>query len=175
MALVEEGTEPAALLSGAWGHFYYRPWKSVFRPTSLWRNQSPREWLLANLAEGQWMQPASWLVSRKLTESAGAWDQRLTLDDDGEYFSRVVLASKTIRFVPDSTVFYRRTVSSLSSISPTSKKLDSLLLSISLQVEHARQFEDSPEMRKACARCIERYIVWFYPERMDLVARAKAA
>ena len=30
------------------------------------------------------MQTATWLVSRELTEAAGPWDTRLSLDDDGE-------------------------------------------------------------------------------------------
>jgi len=56
-----------------------------------------------------WMQTATWLVSRELTEAAGPWDTRLLSDDDGEYFCRVILASDGIRFVPGARVFQRVT------------------------------------------------------------------
>jgi hypothetical protein len=53
------------------------------------------------------MQTATWLTSRELTEAAGAWDPRLFVDDDGEYFCRVLLASDGVHFVPSVKVFYR--------------------------------------------------------------------
>ena len=52
------------------------------------------------------MNPAVWLVSRKLMELAGPWDERLSLDDDGEYFARLVAASKSI-FVPEARSYHR--------------------------------------------------------------------
>lgn len=47
-----------------------------------------------------YMQTAAWLVSRELTEVAGARDTRLWVEDDGEYFTRVILASNGVRFLP---------------------------------------------------------------------------
>ena len=41
---------------------------------------------------------ATWLVSRELTQTAGPWDTRLTFDDDGEYFTRVVALSDGVQF-----------------------------------------------------------------------------
>jgi hypothetical protein len=38
--------------------------------------------------------PPTGLVSRELREIAGSWDERLSLDDDGEYFCRVVAAEE---------------------------------------------------------------------------------
>ena len=72
------------LLSAAWGRFIYRPWKARFTPTMLWRDLAPLEWLLLKMEHGVFMQTATWLVSRELTEAAGPWDTRLLGDDDGE-------------------------------------------------------------------------------------------
>jgi hypothetical protein len=44
-----------------------------------------------------------------LTEAAGPWNTGLHYDEDGEYFARVLLASKGIRFVPGTGIFYRVT------------------------------------------------------------------
>jgi glycosyltransferase involved in cell wall biosynthesis len=161
------------LLSSAWGHFIFRPHRAIFNPTALWANLTPMQWVLHNLGEGLWMQPANWLVGRKISQAAGPWDSRLTLDDDGEYFSRVVLASEGVRFVPEAKMYYRRTPSSLSYIGRATQKLDSLFLSLRLQTEHVCAIENSPRTREACVKCLQNYLVWFHPERPDLVAKSE--
>src|SRR5438477_3921735 len=98
----------STLFSCAWGRFYYRTDKANFAPTSLWCDLSPLDWLIHKMGHNLHMPPATWLVPRKLTQTAGPWDSRLSLDDDGEYFCRVILASDAVRFVPDVKVFYRR-------------------------------------------------------------------
>src|SRR5437867_926948 len=98
----------STLLSATWGRFLYRYYRAEFIPTALWRDLSPTEWLLRKMGQNLHMQTATWLVSRELTEAAGPWNTRLSLDDDGEYFSRVVLSSDAIRFVPDAKAFYRK-------------------------------------------------------------------
>jgi len=158
------------LFSSAWGHFYYRTDKAKFTPTSLWSDLSPVEWLIRKVGQNLHMPPSTWLVSRELTESAGPWDTRLSLDDDGEYFCRVILASDIIRFVPDSKVFYRSVGSaSLSSIDESEKKLTSQFLSMQLHVGHVRSFEDSERVRAACLNYLQRRFLRFYPERVTFV------
>ena len=78
---------PLTLLSGSWGKFMYRVHKAAFVRTALWCDLSPAEWLYRKLQYNVYMQPGTWLVSRELTETAGPWDTRLLIDDDGEYCS----------------------------------------------------------------------------------------
>ena len=66
------------LCSASWGAFYYRTEKARFRPSPLWADLSPVEWLLRKMGQNCHMQTATWLVSRELTEAAGPWDTRLT-------------------------------------------------------------------------------------------------
>ncbi len=89
-------SDPLVLYTSAWGQFYYRIAAAKFVRTSLWCNHTPVSWLTRKFKENIYMPPISWLVSRKLTEMAGPWDQRLSQDDDGEYFCRVVCASKEV-------------------------------------------------------------------------------
>src|SRR5205814_1114554 len=70
------------LLSSAWAHFSYRTRKASFTPSALWCDLPPAEWLFRKLDQNLYMQPATWLVSRELSEAAGPWDTRLSLDDD---------------------------------------------------------------------------------------------
>jgi glycosyltransferase involved in cell wall biosynthesis len=174
MRAVEECGGPRTLLSCAWGHFVYRTSRARFRPTSLWCDLSPIDWLLRKFGGDLFMQPSTWLVSRDLTEAAGPWDTRLSLDDDGEYFCRVVRNSDGIRFVPGAKVFYRRAgFGSLSNPGRSGKKLESQFLSLQLQIRCLRSLEDSERVRLACLRFLEAYLTLFYPERPDIIKRAE--
>jgi glycosyltransferase involved in cell wall biosynthesis len=160
------------LLSSAWGHFFNRCETTKFSPTSLWIDLSPIDWLLRNLGEGVFMQTASWLASRELSEAAGPWDPRLLGDDDGEYFSRVVAICDGIRFVPQSKMFYRRVVSNrLSHVGLSDKKLEAHFLAMQLQIRNIRSLEDSTRVRSACLKFLQRYMIYFYPQRPDIVEK----
>jgi glycosyltransferase involved in cell wall biosynthesis len=159
------------LLSSPWASFFYRTRRARFVPTSLWQNLSPVEWLLRKMGENLHMQTATWLTSRELAEAAGPWDTQLTYDDDGEYFCRVILASEGTRFAPEATVFYRSTLSNrLSYIGTSDEKRDALLLSIKLHIQYLRSHEESERVRKACLTYMQNWLIYFYPERMDIVA-----
>ena len=60
------------------------------------------------------MQPAAWLTPVTVVSKAGPWDETLTLHDDGEYFTRILIASTKNVFVPDARVYYRDVEQSLS-------------------------------------------------------------
>ena len=107
MEALGQSPNPRTLLSGSWGKFMYRYYRTEFIPSLLWCDLSPVEWLIRKLQHNLYMQTASWLISRELAEAAGPWDIRLLGDDDGEYFCRVLLASEGVRFVPESKVYYR--------------------------------------------------------------------
>jgi glycosyltransferase involved in cell wall biosynthesis len=157
------------LFSSAWAYFICRPHRARFIPTPLWSDLSPLEWLLRKMGQNLHMQTATWLVSRELTEAAGPWDTRLSLDDDGEYFCRVVLASNAIRFVADARVFYRQQGSDrLSSIDRSDKKLESQFLSMQLHVDYLRSLEDSERVRTASLAYLQTWFGWFFEERRDL-------
>jgi glycosyltransferase involved in cell wall biosynthesis len=170
MEAVDRCGSRRTLFSSAWGWFAYRTDRAQFLPSSLWCDLSPAEWLVRKMGENLHMQTATWLVSRELTEAAGPWDVRMFVDDDGEYFCRVILASDGIRFVPDAKVFYRMSPAGrLSNIGYSDKKKDAMLLSMKLHVRYLRSLEDSDRVRAACLRYLHTWLINFYPERTDIV------
>ena len=172
MEAAEQSQSKRTLLSSAWGYFIFRVSKARFVPTSLWCDLSPIEWLLRRWEEHLHMNPATWLVTRELTDAAGRWDTRLLGGgtDDGEYFCRAILASDGIRFVQDARAFYRITgSSSLSYIGRSNKKMESLLLAMQLQIGHLRSVDDSERSRAACVNYIQGWLPNFYPDRPDIV------
>ena len=138
-------------------------------PTALWCDLSPVEFLLRKMEQNLFMQTATWLVSRELTEAAGPWDTRLLGDDDGEYFCRVFLASQCIRFVPGARVYYRVTSNSLSYIGRSNRKLEAQMHSMHLHIGYLRSMEDCDRVRAACVKYLQTWLINFYPERLDIV------
>jgi glycosyltransferase involved in cell wall biosynthesis len=170
MEAAEQYDNPRLLFSSGWSSFAYRTDAAESSPNALWNDLSPVEWLIRKMGQNLHMQTATWLTGRELTNAAGAWDTRLFVDDDGEYFCRVLLASDGVRFVPDVKVFYRITSSSrLSYIGRSDKKKEAQLLSMQLHVKYIRSLEDSDRTRAACITYLEDWLVNFYPERPDIV------
>lgn len=163
--------DESILLSGPWAYFNFRTDRARFQPTSLWQDLSPVEWLLRKMGENLHMQTATWLTSRTLAEAAGPWDTRLLSDDDGEYFCRVLLASKGTRFVPEARVYYRVTPSSrLSRIGTSNRKKDAMAVSMKSHIEYLRSLEESERVRKASLNYLQTWFENFYPERPDIIA-----
>jgi glycosyltransferase involved in cell wall biosynthesis len=53
----------------------------------LWGGYNFRAWMV---------QTNAWLLPRQIIERFGGWDETLTLDDDGEFFARMVLNAKGV-------------------------------------------------------------------------------
>jgi glycosyltransferase involved in cell wall biosynthesis len=168
------GRSKRTLVSSAWGRFMHRYYRAKFRPTPLWGDLSPTEWLLRKMGQNLYMQTATWLVSRELTQAAGPWDTRLLGDDDGEYFCRVLLASDGVRFVPEARVYYRAPgSSSLSYIGRSNRKLEAQWISMQLHIGYLRSLEDTERVRAACIRYLQNWMACFYPERLDIFKQAQ--
>jgi GT2 family glycosyltransferase len=173
MEVVAETGDSRVLLSSAWGRFMHRPHRASFVATPLWCDLTPLEWLLRKLERNVWMQTATWLVSRPLTEAAGPWNTQLLGDDDGEYFCRVVRASTGVRFVPEAKVYYRIAgPGSLSDTGRSERKMEALFLSTQMHIECLRSMEDSERVRRAAVKYLQSSLPFFYPERPDIIDRA---
>ena len=171
-----EGAEPGhisqILISGAWGKFYFRPERSRFEPDSLWEDLDPVEWLYRKINENLWMAIESWLVSRRLTDMAGPWNESLSRDNDGEYFCRVIFNVSKINFIPESRCLCRRGNFGIShNINLNNNKLNSLSNSLFSYIRVMRSMEDSPRTKKACLKLLNRWSIYFYPERTDLLKK----
>jgi glycosyltransferase involved in cell wall biosynthesis/peptidoglycan/xylan/chitin deacetylase (PgdA/CDA1 family) len=177
MAALDQCGSKRTLLSSAFGKFLYRWYRAEFVPTALWCHLSPKEWLLRKMGDNLYMQTATWLVSRELTEAAGLWDTRLLSDDDGEYFCRVLLASDGVRFVPEAKSYYRAPGAafsgSLSYIGQSDSKIKAHWLSMQLHIRYLRSLEDSERVRVACVNYLQRSLIYFYREDTEIVKRAE--
>lgn len=63
----------------------------------------PFTWLQSN----QTMLVHAWLTPRYLLEKAGPWDEKISFNDDGDFFSRVVSYAEQVIFCEKTIVYYR--------------------------------------------------------------------
>jgi glycosyltransferase involved in cell wall biosynthesis len=163
------------LFSCPWGYFTHDPTAARFQPTALSADLPAADWLCAKLGQNLHQQTATWLTPRGLAERAGAWDARLAVDDDGEYFARVLITAGATRFVPESRVYYRVVPGSrVSYIGASDRKMDAMLLSMKLHVSYLRSIEDSERTRRASLAYLHNWAPAFNPQRADIFRELEA-
>ena len=124
------------------------------------------------LASGRMTIPACWLGPRHLFEQAGPWDEQLKVNQDGEYFARVLAQAESVIFDPEINVWYRRGNSE--SVSQfTAEKAASLFASVDSIQRTALTLEDSERMRQMMANRYQHAIYTAYPYCPAGIEKAK--
>lgn len=109
------------------------------------------------------VQSSIWLVHRSLLARVGGWNEQLTLNDDGEYFFRVVGQSSGVYFCSQGAVFYRNTPQSLSK-QVSQKAIESQLLATKVMTQVVTGLENSKRARAACVNFYMQYITRFHSD-----------
>lgn len=158
--------EPAGTVaSAAWARFHANPVEAKFTPEPAWRDFAPAvDFLTLHYNEGWMMPPIAWLTPRAVIERAGPWNERLSLNDDGEYFCRVLLASAGIAFCPDARCYYRSGLPGSLSRRTDLKSLESLRLSIALNSDAMLKHAPTPAIRGALANAWQKLAYDLYPD-----------
>lgn len=173
--LARAAREPAGTAFTAhWWRFVDDPARPAYdKPNPLLADLSPRDYFICYGSENCMMHPAAWLLPRAIVDSAGPWDERLSLNDDGEFFARIVTAASHIAYCADARSFYRSGVPGNLSGQRSRQHLESAHLALQLIVDEMTLLEDSPAMRRAAADLAQRFAYEYYPAAPDLVADAE--
>ena len=139
-----------SVASCSWGRFTGEPESAVFPDEPVWKVEDPAEWLVQSLNGGGMMQPGAWLTPRSIIDAAGPWNESLTLHDDGEYFTRVLLKASRNVFVPEAKIFYRDVEGSLSRIR-SRDAVQSAFTVCRLRGQHLLAVRDDKAARRAVA------------------------
>lgn len=167
-----ENVGPGFVASGEWGRFYTQPTEAEFRPNPLWIDLAPVDWLVLAFEGNLMMHGASWLIPREIAEKAGPWNEKLSLINDFDYFSRVLLASQGTKFCRGAKSYYRSGNANSLSAAKSRSAWESAFLSLTLGTQNLLAVDDSPRTRHACATVFQRFIYDVYPDVPDLQAQA---
>ena len=116
----------------------------------------------------------SWLTPRLLITNAGYWNESLTVDDDGEYFCRVLLQARNIVFTNNTACYYRKYKKNISVSSVKGKKsFESMFLSTSIKEENLLAANNSLNTKKGLAQQYLEIAVSSYPAFKDISKKAE--
>jgi len=163
----------ASVASGAWARFAHDSREALFTPEEVWRDFAPEDFPIASWLGGGMMPPFVWLTPRAVIERAGPWNEALSVNDDGEFFCRVVLASSGIVFCSNARGYYRSTGAATLSKRRDGEALASAFTAVDLSCRHLLQRCNSAAAAKACATHYQRFAYDAYPQAADLVAQAE--
>ncbi|AVR43902.1 hypothetical protein C7S20_00660 [Christiangramia fulva] len=92
-----------------WGRFYSKSDKVIVHeqmPT-YFSTRHPIELLNIFGNTQSYLPVHSYFITSALSEKAGKWNEHLSNNDDGEYFTRIILNSSSIHFTNKTSVLYR--------------------------------------------------------------------
>lgn len=153
------------IASCEWGRFYDgNPGSAVFKPEVVWRDLEPLQWLKASLQQkydmmGAWI----WLIPRPLLQTAGGWDERLSLNNDFEFSIRLLLHAQMVLFCAGAKIYYRSGMEGALSQVITEKRFHKALLSTELGCSYLLKAEYSSEMKRICANRYQEWLYRIYP------------
>ena len=136
-----------------------------YRQMSTSYHNDPIKLLIDICYEKYIVQSSIWLVHRTLIERSGGWNEELTLNDDGEFFFRVVADSSGVYFCTEGTVFYRNSPKSLSK-QTSEKAIKSQLMSAKIMTDVITSHDNSKYARGGCVNYYMQYITRFQRNRL---------
>ncbi|MDP9077358.1 MAG: glycosyltransferase [Bacteroidota bacterium] len=123
---------------------------------------------------GSMIQPNAWLTPRSVIDKAGPWNEMRSPDDDGEFFCRVLLAGKGIKYAHDAVNYYRKFANPISwSGQKSYEASNNILQSTLLKVKHLTEATNDPRAGIALSRLLWENAFNLYPHYKDLSSTAE--
>ncbi|MBS9525597.1 glycosyltransferase family 2 protein [Litoribacter alkaliphilus] len=97
------------IIFGRWEYFDHQIGDLAAEESPFYREYpKPFELLVELWTSQQMIASFSWLVPREILIKSGKWDESLCLNQDGDFFSRVILASGLLKYDKSAKGYYRK-------------------------------------------------------------------
>ena len=165
---------PGAVAMSEWARFRGGPDAAVWPRRHTYRERSGIDWLLFDWEDGLPMtQCGMFLLPRALVNARGGWDERLALNDDFEFFCRLLPHAAGMRFAQGARLCYRTMMPGSLSQTDTMRGYETALEAALTGAAHVLAFEDTPRTRCACANIVRAFDWNYYPAVPHLRAEAR--
>lgn len=168
--------KPGYLASGRWGRFCKNDLSDLKIITEkVWQDYEGITWLIDSLIVSgtNMMQPGIFLIPRELIMQSGTWNEDLSLIDDFEFMTRVMINCKGVIFSSEALLKYRGgQVNSLSG-QRSETHMISAFKAVQICTELILEKQNDKYSRLACANVWQRWAFQFYPEYKDLTREAE--
>ena len=154
---------------GEWARFYNNnPASAKFEYYDYWQDMAPLDFLTSDFNVVM-LQCGIMLLPRNLIEKVGLWDERLILFNDTEFFTRIILGSNGIKFVPNAKLFYRSGNLTSVSLQKSIRHYTSTLLATDLISGLLLSIENSYRVRKLIGNLYKDQYCDMYPRYPQLL------
>lgn len=169
-----EGKDKSIMSSCEWVTFLDDPARHQRWNLRIFKDYpEPLQMVMDLFHQAEMMQPGVYLCSKELIQKAGPWDESLSINQDGEFFLRLLLQAEKVLFESSSKVFYRKPGLSNVSQQKSYQASQSLLESYRCYERELLKKEDSHRVREALAKNYLRFIYVTFPKYPDLIQEAE--
>lgn len=127
--------------------------------------------------KGAMIQPNAWLTPRTLINNAGPWNEQLSVDDDGEFFLRVILQSRGICYAEKGTNHYRKHTKNSTYVNLSGQLTEagfrSRLNAIDLKYQHLKSIVAIEHLNKIAFSHYAEIAIAAYPKYKQVSALAQ--
>ena len=167
---------PDTIISAKWGRFYNNDIDTFkIRNTETNLDLMPIDWICRAWENAKPMhQCGIFLLPKSIVELAGQWDESLSLNDDMEFFTKNILASKAVIFCNLGTLYYRSGHGKSNLSSSTSKlAILSLFKSIDISTRYLLQKKNDLTTQKLTADLWQNFVYSAYIYHKELAISAE--
>jgi len=157
-----------AVASAKWGRFYNDDPAThrIESEPALWSDLDPADWLVESWINARsMMQCGLWLIPRHVIERVGGWDESLTLNNDFEFFARVLCGVRKVLFCADAVLYYRSGTPGCLSSSNSRKAYESQCRTLLMGTGHLLKRRTDARARLAVANTCQQGVYDFYPHK----------
>jgi len=170
---MNENNESVA--SAKWGRFYNNNLNTFkLNNETVWQDLPPDEWLVQSWKNAQpMMQCGLWLIPRNIVIKSDLWDEQLSLINDFDFFTRILVNSKMVLFTQEAVLYYRSGLEKSLSGTKTRKGYESAFRSIEKATSELLKVRGDDKAKLSCANIWQSFIYDVYPHQKDLINKAK--
>lgn len=161
--------------SAEWGRFHNNDLNTFkLNKESVWRDMPADEWLVEAWMNAQpMMQCALWLIPRDIVIKSGGWDEKLSLINDFDFFTRILVNSKMVLHSTDAILYYRSGIIDSLSRLKSRAGIISAYTSIEKGTTTLLSKRNDHAAQLSCANIWQLFIYDTYPYHLDLISKAK--
>lgn len=120
--------------------------------------KEPLQWLIDSWNSEEMGLISIWLTPRFLIQKVGGWNENLLINQDGDFFCRVLLQASKILYCEDALVYYRINPSSITQSKRSNKKLNSQLASYKMYETYLKEKLNNEKVKKALGNIYLKFI-----------------
>lgn len=157
-----------------WDRFYKTLDDAKFPHLNIYKDYDDAFQLLLDMwMTGNMLANSCYVIPKQLVIESNGWNETILKNQDGEFFSRILMLAHKALFIPDARTYYR--TGSYDSVSKGTSylKIRSFLDSLVLYKKNALNHENTERVKMALAQNFSLFIYLYYNLYPDLCEIAK--